>query len=58
MLAIPAGLIFFLFVARLRHDPRRFSNAVLLGLALVLLTVALLAELAGGSAPTLLVAPA
>ncbi|WP_128430760.1 YdcF family protein [Streptomyces cyaneus] len=56
VLTIPAGVSFLLFLARLRRDPRRFSNAVLLGLALVLLTVALLAQVADGSAPGPLVA--
>ncbi|GLW14570.1 hypothetical protein Stsp01_13130 [Streptomyces sp. NBRC 13847] len=49
--AVPAGLSFLLFLARVRRDPRRFSNAVLLGLTLVLATVALLAQLADGGAP-------
>lgn len=56
VLAIPAAVSFLLFLARLRRDPRRFGNAVLLGLALVLLTVALLAQVASGSAPGPLVA--
>ncbi|MFF5307946.1 YdcF family protein [Streptomyces massasporeus] len=56
VLTIPAGLSFLLFLARLRRDPRRFGNAVLLGLALVLLTVALLAQVAYGNAPGPLVA--
>lgn len=49
--AILAGLAFLLLLARTRQDPRRFGNAVLLGLSLVLLTLALLAQVATGSAP-------
>ncbi|MGW9075558.1 YdcF family protein [Streptomyces kronopolitis] len=49
--AVPAGLSFLLFLAQVRRDPRRFSNAVLLGLTLALVTVALLAQVADGSAP-------
>ncbi|WP_326659065.1 YdcF family protein [Streptomyces canus] len=56
ILAILAGLAFLLFLARTRQDPRRFGNAVLLGLSLVLLTLALLAQVAAGSAPAPLLA--
>lgn len=49
--AILAGLAFLLLLARTRQDHRRFGNAVLLGLSLVLLTLALLAQVAAGSAP-------
>ncbi|KQW00005.1 YdcF family protein [Streptomyces sp. Root369] len=54
--AILAGLAFLLLLARTRQDPRRFGNAVLLGLSLVLLTLALLAQVAAGSAPAPLLA--
>ncbi|CAM5695758.1 YdcF family protein [Streptomyces griseorubiginosus] len=54
--AVLAGLAFLLFLARTRQDPRRFGNAVLLGLCLVLLTLALLAQVAAGSAPAPLLA--
>ncbi|MEU0726350.1 YdcF family protein [Streptomyces sp. NPDC006140] len=56
LFAIAAGLTFLVYLARVRRDPRRFGNAVLLGLALVLLTLALLARIATGSAPAPLVA--
>ncbi|MET7694042.1 YdcF family protein [Streptomyces sp. NPDC005483] len=51
-----AGLSFFLFLARVRRDPRRFGNAVLLGLTFLLLTLTLLAQAAKGDAPAPLVA--
>ncbi|NUP17422.1 MAG: hypothetical protein HOZ81_15225 [Streptomyces sp.] len=56
MFAALAGLSSFLFLARVRRDPRRFGNGILLGLTFLLLFLPLLAQVAQGSAPATLVA--